>query len=49
MSYCSPMMVDAAERYSELAKKEQGELTEKEQEELVASASEFKPLFPRNE
>lgn len=33
-----PMMVDAAERYSEL--------TKKEQEELVASASEFKPLFP---
>jgi aryl-alcohol dehydrogenase-like predicted oxidoreductase len=33
------MMVDAAERYSEL--------TREEQEELVASASNLKPLFPR--
>lgn len=33
------MMVDAAERYTEL--------TREEQEELVASASGLKPLFPR--
>ena len=34
-----PMIVDAAERYTEL--------TPEEQEELVASASDLKPLFPR--